>query len=274
MSDESVKGQEKPENEREKPDEDALAPLTGRRVFRRRGDIQEAEASSQIWLVSFTDVMALMLTFFVLLFSMTEPARQDWSEITSALQSEFNRFYGAPLYRGTQDAINIDRINFSRALNVDYLEALLETVIADNEALGGVTLNTQQGQLVISLPRALLFDSGEAEVKEDGTRALYALGGVLSRIRNVIEITGHADPRPVTRGDGGFESNWELSMARAANVAAILETVGYERDIAVRGHASGRYQDLQGVVSEEQRLDLARRVDIVILGHDRRQQRF
>lgn len=244
-------------------------PLTGRRFHRRLGDIHEQEKNSYVWLISFTDVMALMLTFFVLLFSMTEPAKQEWSAVSSALQSEFNKFYGALANRGPQDSLDIDRIDFNEALNINYLEALIETVIGDSQYLENITLISQPDSLIISLPRDLLFDPGDATVKEEGSRALYALGGSLSRIKNKIEIIGHADPRPVDRrGAGEFESNWDLSFARAASVAAILESVGYQSDIMIQALSSGRYDDLQGVVDDEQRLDLARRVDIVIRNHD------
>ncbi|MCB9996496.1 MAG: OmpA family protein [Rhodospirillales bacterium] len=243
-------------------------PMTGKRFHRRTGDIHGQEESSHIWLISFTDVMALMLTFFVLLFSMTEPAKQDWSEITSAMQAEFNKFYGSLHSRGPQDSINIARVNFNQALNIRYLEALLESVIGENELLENVSMIPQAGHLIVSLPRELLFDAGSADVREEGKRALYALGGSLARIKNKIEVTGHADPRVITASDGSFESNWELSLVRAANVAALLESVGYEREITVRGHSSGRYEDLYGIADEQQRLDLSRRVDIIILDHD------
>jgi len=79
-------------------------------------------------------------------------------------------------------------------------------------------------------------------------------------------VVGHTDPRPV-RG-GAFASNWELSLARAANVAAVLENVGYKRAITVRGHASARYYDLPETMSNQERLDLSRRVDVVVMEDD------
>lgn len=245
----------------------------GRRYHRRRGDIHGVEESSHIWLVSFTDIMALMLTFFVLLFSMTEPAPKNWSEMSSSMQGEFNKFYGAVSNRGPQDFVNIAKINFNQALNIAYLNALMETVIAENPSLADVKITRQAGQLVMSMPHDLLFDAGDAQVREQGKKTLYALGGALSRIKNRIEISGNADPRAVSENGEAYESNWELSLARAANVAAILQSVGYDSDIIVRGHSSGRYDDLHQVKDEALRLELARRVDIVVLDHDGSKQK-
>ncbi len=267
----------KKENKKEgedvkRPDPESVGPLTGKRYSRRAGDMHPQLESSSVWLVSFTDVMALMLTFFVLLFAMSEPEKQTWSDVISALQVEFNKFYG-PLYnKGPQDAVNLEKINFSRALDINYMEALLESGIEKNEALKNITLIPQPGLLIVSLPYDLLFDSAEATVKESGRTALYSMGGTLRRIKNKIEVVGHADPRPVQGGE--YDSNWELSLARAAHVAAILNNVGYERNIAIRGHSSGRFDDLDGVVEDDQRYDLSRRVDIIIMDHDGRKPPF
>jgi len=256
-------------------DDAGQAPVArSRRRSRRMGDMQKEEQSSMSWLISFTDVMALMLTFFVLLFSMTEPAKQDWSELSSALQSEFNRFYGALHNRGPVETVNLNRINFNQALNLPYLSVLLESVMAENEQLANVRLIRQQDTLILALPQDLLFDPGSAQVKDNGARALYALGGALSRIKNTIEINGHADPRPISGTTSeGHSSNWELSLARAAQVAAMLNTVGYQKEIAIYGYSSGRYDDLTEIEDENERLDLARRVDIVLMSHDGARQK-
>jgi chemotaxis protein MotB len=91
------------------------APIM-RRYGRRAGDAQGSSA----WLVSFTDVMALMLTFFVLLFAMSHPKEEEWDEFTDTVQENFNRFNGQVLNRGQQDAINIEKVNWSKALDLNY----------------------------------------------------------------------------------------------------------------------------------------------------------
>jgi len=245
-------------------------PLRRRRFNRRAGD-QTGGAS--IWLLSFTDVMALMLTFFVLLFSMSHPKKEQWEEFSKKVQENFNRFEGRPLNRSHENAVNINKVNFSKALDLKYLEALIENVMEEEPSLRRIRMFPHGTSLIVSLPQNLLFDVGEAQVQVQGTKALYVLAGTLSRIKNRVEVVGHTDPRPV-RGDN-FPSNWELSLARAANVAAVLETVGYKRPITVRGHASARYYDLPETLDRQERLDVSRRVDIVIMEDDgRRMQLF
>lgn len=279
-------GDEKNEGRRNKknsdPDKEALqkngseqqvSTVTNKRYGRRLGDVSAGESRTIVWMITFTDVMGLMLTFFVMMFAMSKPAPQQWEEITSALHNEFNKLYGATFNRGPTDEINIGKINYDRALDINYLTTLLEAITKDSEYLQQARLIKQPGRLIISMPQELLFHPGDAVITDEGARALYALGGTLSRIKNKIQIAGHADPRPVHSGEiAEFGSNWDLSLARAASVAGLLNSVGYDQDIDIVGMASGRYDDLGAIKDEVKRLDLARRVDIVLLDNDGRKK--
>lgn len=255
-------------NEIEQAEEDTnTLPAKPRRFGRRMGD-QGDNSGKSMWLVSFTDVMALMLTFFVLLFAMSNPKVEEWQDFTKNIQKNFNRFYGKIDNRSAEDAININKINFSRALDINYLQAIINNLIEKEPSLTAVRLIDNGSSLIISLPQDLLFDAGRAEIKEEANKALFTLAGTFRRIKNRIEVVGHTDPRPTS--SSAFPSNWELSLTRAASVSAVLENVGYERPIAVRGQASGRYYDIPESVPVSERQDLSRRVDIVVMEDDGR----
>lgn len=241
-----------------------IKPKPVKRFRRRASDNRGGTAST--WLLSFTDVMALMLTFFVMMFSMSTPKHEEWQQFSKKVQENFNRFEGKSLNRGSQDAISIDRVNLSRALNLNYLQAIITNSAEKEPLLKNVQLIPNGDSLMISLPQNMLFEAGQANIKEEGAQALFALSATLSRIKNRIEVVGNTDPRPITGGE--FSSNWELSLARAANVAAVLENLGYKRDITIRGHASARFEDLPVSMSMQERLDLSRRVDIVVMEDD------
>ncbi|MCB1531621.1 MAG: OmpA family protein [Alphaproteobacteria bacterium] len=234
----------------------------------RKSQNEPEEEFVPLWLITFTDIMALMLTFFVLLYSMSVPVEEKWDDLTNGLNKGVSRFESPKWYQGPVDEINVERLDFSRALDLRYLKSVLEEIVADNETLKGVVFILQNDRLILSLPSDLLFEAGQSEVVTEGKRALFALGGPLSRVRNRIEIIGHADPRPIESGGAGYDSNWALSLARAANVAGVLENVGYTRTLIVRGLSSARYDQLPDDMDEEARMDLSRRVDIVIMEDD------
>ena len=220
-----------------------------------------------LWLITFTDVMALMLTFFVLLYAMSAPQEKKWEEISAALTSNFNKDHASPFSTGSQDVINIDRISKSRALDLRYLKAIMKGLLKD-KATENVLLFQNGKQLVVSFPSDLFFDSGSAKIGADGKKILFSLSGILSRIRNRIEIVGHTDPRPILGSVGEYSTNRELSLARASSVAAILKDVGYRRPVTVRGLSSARYEELPEDMETERAYNLSRRVDIVLMDDD------
>ncbi len=234
----------------------------------KRGKRYATERGAPLWLITFTDVMALMLTFFVLLYSMSAPQEEEWNEITNGLQNQFTKTFAAEMQSGAQDAVNIDKIDFSKAQSLSYLESVIANAIARNEKLKDITMIPQRDALIISVPDRLLFETGEANVSDGGKETLFALGGALTRIRNRIEVIGHTDPRPAEPSDKGYNSNWALSLARAGAVSAMLESGGYQKPMTIRGLSSARYGDLSKDVSDEERLSYARRVDIVVMKDD------
>jgi chemotaxis protein MotB len=223
-----------------------------------------------LWLITFTDIMALMLTFFVLLYSMSVPEVESWEDLTTSINKGFSKFYSPRKFSGPQDTIEINKLDLSQALNLDYLRGLIETKIGENDILYDVVLISADDRLIISMPEDLLFDAGNDEVGVQGKRALFALGGILSNIKNRIEVVGHTDPRPISDRNQKFESNWELSLSRATQVSNILMQVGYRRPVIVRGMSSARYDELPESLPDQQRLDLSRRVDIVVMTDDGR----
>ncbi len=233
-----------------------------------------AKPEAPLWLITFTDIMALMLTFFVLLYSMSIPEVEEWEELTSSINKGFSKFYSPPQFAGAQDTISIDKIDRSEALNLNYLRVLIEETIDESDALNNIVVIAASDRLIISMPENLLFAAGDDEVKTEGKKALFSLGGLLSRIRNRIEVVGHSDPRPISQQNERFSSNWELSLSRAVNVSNILKQVGYRRDMITRGMSSARYDEIPETVSEEQRLDLSRRVDLVVMQDDGKSRSF
>lgn len=230
-----------------------------------------------LWMITFADIMAIMLTFFVLLYSMSVIQEEAWENINSSLTRGLSKGIsvakGPKWYAGEQDTLSIDKLNFSKALDLGYLQGLVETSLQNNEDLQGLVIIPNDDRLILSLPSDVLFEAGQSEMSLSGKKALFALGGTLEHIRNRIEVIGHSDPRPVGENES-FASNWELSLSRANSVAAILEQVGYTRPVIVRGLSSARYDELPDALPEQERLNLSRRVDLVIMKDDGRHKVF
>ena len=90
---------------------------------------------------------------------------------------------------------------------------------------GDVLIKQREGQLVVDLVDQIMFDSGAAELNEQGKAVLKKVGETFLKFPDkVIEVGGHTDNVPISPKLGSrFPSNWELSTARATNVVRFLQ---------------------------------------------------
>jgi chemotaxis protein MotB len=218
--------------------------------------------STQAWLLTFTDLSALMLTFFVLLFSMSSIDEARWQNLIDAFSPQMTGLQEVTVALPTADA-TADAVERVPGRDLDYLAAVLREQMAASATLADARIERAGDRLVVSLPGDLLFAPGAARLAAPGEQAIHALSSVLRNLRNVIEVAGHADP---TQPQARYPSNWELSLMRAAAVSDQLSELGYRGGIVVRGYGDGRYGEIDPALDGDQRLARARRVDIVI--HD------
>lgn len=185
----------------------------------------------------------------------------DWQAMVESLSRSFKVEEPHSLEERAAER-NVRSVRTHRGADLGYLESLI-TGVRDNQAsLAGMMIRRLSDRLIISFPGELLFGPGRVDPVPAARKRIVLLTEILRNIPNRVEIFGHTDP---TRVLGlVFESNWELSLARADAVAAMMVAAGYDRPIDSFGLADSRYSDLADVPSVRRRQTLARRVDIVI----------
>jgi chemotaxis protein MotB len=215
-------------------------------------------ASGKAWLVTFTDLVCLLLTFFVMLYSMSEPDPARYQRALGVVSGHGSGGSGAP---PPSAAFTAESLNREKAADLGYLRRVFENLLPDNPALADLHMMRRPEGLVLSLPADLLFAPGQATLSESGRAALFVMAGVADNLGNALDVAGHADATP---SGSQWPSNWELSLARAQAVAAALHQAGYLRPITMRGHGDGRAGE---VAATPDRNALARRVELVIRDH-------
>lgn len=228
---------------------------------------------SHVWMYSFTDMLLILITFFVMLAAL---GHDRVGVPPPEISADFEDFNGNQSL-GMREEIETEPHNMHyepiiRGVNLDYLAVLLNQEfdglkLSDDsenpDAAFDVVFTRQSDRLVVSLPSDLLFVSGGYELTDDGNAAIRQVVEVIKRLRNQVVVYGHADPNPV--GGSGFSSNWELSLDRALSVSRALAAAGYDLPVRPHGLSSSRFGELSEDLSMEERYALARRVDIVIL---------
>lgn len=146
--------------------------------------------------------------------------------------------------------------------NYEQLTAGLKSEIS----AGAVTITQLKGKLTVNMVDRILFDPGQADVKEDGKKVLEKVGQVLSGVADKdIRIEGHTDNKPI----GGelknkYPSNWELSTARATVVARYLQD---QAKIDPKKLVAAGYGEFRPVASNDtpENRALNRRIEIVLV---------
>lgn len=127
---------------------------------------------------------------------------------------------------------------------------------------GKLAVKIRDGKMVIELSNNILFDSGSTKIKDDGQEALKQLGSVLQEIeKRDFLIAGHTDNVPIN--SSRFDSNWELSTARAVEVVRFMQENGVDPDhLAAAGY--GEHDPIADNEAEEGRA-LNRRIEIIVM---------
>ncbi|MBQ7972772.1 MAG: flagellar motor protein MotB [Lachnospiraceae bacterium] len=252
---------------------------------------EDPPKGSPAWMATYSDLMNLLLCFFVLLFSMSTVDAQKFELIAASFSNTFSIFSagGQAIGEGMMISNGVSQLNsLDNYINStgkaseseqeipDVLEEYEKEQLAAAEELAekveeslaeegmqdvvGVEFNSQYVQLTMN--GALLFDSGDAELKKDSEAMMVQIARILERYaEGIIEVEGHTDNVPMN----GFKysDNDELSSARAISVFRyLIENTDIEpSDIKHSGR--GEYVPIADNSTPEGRA-LNRRVEIKI----------
>ncbi len=181
-------------------------------MIRQRGPaiLSEQAPLQNRWLITFNDLITLLMVFFVLLFSMGHMDVKRFANFQNGLQSAMGVMDAGR--HGDEGVISDHQWTTAGeakdAQNEDTMKAL-------PEADGLEAEYTRKG-IKLTLNDRLLFRSGSARITEQGGNLLQRIGDVIKPMQRQIRVEGHTDDLPITTER--YPSNWELSAARAVNV--------------------------------------------------------
>ena len=222
----------------------------------------ENKNDKPVWLITFIDLISLLLAFFLMLYSMSSIQKNDWAAFLASL-NKHEVLMKDKKVGSKKDAELIRPAETSKGLEINYLRALLESEIDSNDLLKFVEFFEKGNQLVLSFPSSLIFSPGSSDLLPKGKQALFALSEKLSNLENRVELVGYSDPNPIINNQK-YKNNWVLSLFRASAVANALIKSGYSKSLNIVSLGDTGTSRIDGVSGQKRKYRRARRVDIVI----------
>jgi len=215
--------------------------------------------ANEIWLLTLSDLLMLLVIFFVLLFGLTWQQSRQAIGIPPAVEAAPTPT--PPPAQPTEASRPDPRIADLPAHKdaPENLELALSDSLGLNPEEQGITLERRGPELILTFPERIAFDTGQADLKPSAEPILEKVGAfILNRPEMLVEIHGHTDDRPIRTPR--YPSNWELSADRATQVAKSLIRRGVNpAQVSVKGF--GEHRALAPNDSEFNRLR-NRRVEI------------
>ena len=216
------------------------------------------------WMVTFSDLITLILVFFILLFSISQIDIVKFRTIADSFQQrQILEFYPSVIPFDQPSAEPEVESGEGREAEQDLNSLLsnIQSYLKENKLTDVVVATRSERGVVLVLQEQALFASGEATVLPDAYPFLDKVGVLLSEIPNFVKVEGHTDNRPINTYR--FPSNWELSSARASSVVRYLITT---EDLDPKRFIAVGYGDTRPVVPNDkvENLQKNRRVEVII----------
>ena len=228
---------------------------------RKRGE--EEHENHERWLLTYADLITLLLAFFIMMYTFSKQDAQKYEEVTSHLRTIFSGGTTA-LNQGSSTKPVINSIIPAETINSEIRKQLEEEIknVAplDSQDQSFTVFVDERGIVVKALDKTF-FDEGKADLKENAKNTLTNIIPILKKVNRYVRIEGHTDNVPIATRD--FKSNWELSVRRATEVVQfIVEKGNFSPDkISAAGYAE--YRPLIPNTSPENRAR-NRRIEIII----------
>jgi chemotaxis protein MotB len=246
------------------------------------------------WIITFADLMVLLMCFFVLMLSFSEMDVAKFKLLAGSMQEAFGvqtdinvrdppkgtsleaREFSPAIPEPTvenevrQNTVDSEKNTLDLALELRLRELEEQERAAEQQAQrlrelfsreideGRLVIRHDSTDVVIQILEKDSFASGRADLEPDALATLAKIGSLVNAVRGAITVSGHTDNVPIRNGT--YRSNWDLSAARAASVAHQLLAAGVDpARLMVSGHA-----DTQPRVPNDSAANRAlnRRVDI------------
>ncbi len=202
-------------------------------------EAEEGEEGAPAWVMTFADLVTLLMVFFILLFAMGTIEEQKFRQLKASLKAalgteeipEAGTREGLDVLKSPDDVLDedtitaVDEVGAMVVKEVEEIASEVEDFVYKNKLAGQVEVSSDQRGTVITISDVVLFPPGKSRLTFAGKKTIQQVFDLLQQFNYDVRIEGHTDNSPIRTEQ--FPSNWELSASRAADVARMLVEEGF-----------------------------------------------
>ena len=219
---------------------------------------KEDDIKTDGWMDTFADTMTLLLTFFILLYSISAVDSEKLKQLSEALQHSLTGNSSIEEVQSIDDL----KVELEEGTKYEDLAAKLNEIIEQNSLTDEIKIREEDRGIVLELDESILFDSGKADIKPSSIPILDTISKIINETDNEIVAEGNTDDVPVKNAE--FDSNWELSTKRSLSIVKYLienKNINPNR-ISIKGY--GEFNPIAPNDTQENK-SKNRRVDILVV---------
>jgi chemotaxis protein MotB len=235
--------------------------------------VKAVKDNTDRWLLTYSDLMNLLLIFFIILYAMSQVDAEKFNQLAASLREELGTSQTGT-YIGTtgvsNSLIDLNEESSSTVIpdnlekkQMEEIKKRVEVLVKEKGFSDLVKVTVQERGVEISMQDKILFKSGSAAYETSAKTTLTEIGKIIKSLPgNQIRVEGHTDNDPINTAL--FPSNWELSSARATNVVRTLIDLAGLNPLKISAIGYGEFRP-KAPNTDPDNKRINRRVDIVIV---------
>ncbi len=196
------------------------------------------------YLITYADLITLLLGLFVILYASSQVDSGKYKEFSAAMTDYFKPSADNKQQRGNKilpgaDGIPQPILPKAQEKSIDQINLEVEKALQQEINEGKVSIQRTSTGIIVNLPEKLLFQSAKSDIQPNAFPVLDSITAILSGINKKISIDGFTDSIPIHTFQ--YESNWQLSTARAMNIGYYILKKGVsEQNFSIRGFGANK----------------------------------
>lgn len=214
-----------------------------------------------LWLLTFGDMMSLLLVFFILLLSFASMDAVKFKDAAGSLKDAFG-VQSMQMINPVPTGEQVISMAFTQEVILVHLVEKLNVLFARQVDNGEAEIIEDERGFTIRMQNDRLFNRETNTLTREASEILQSLANLLVGIPNIIYIMGHTDNVP-PNPNGAFPSNWAVAAAQSAAVINFLATKGGVEAVRLQVRAMGEFDPVASNENEEGRAK-NRRLEVLI----------